>query len=249
MPVLIRRLGVRAAAGEQVEDLRGRLAATKAALRDIDALVEADWTRDDSGDRVGRSTSTANAAWPPARASSTTARTTRTARSPGSRCSKAFLPPNAASCCACATTASYPMSVKLHPARARPRRVTVGDLGAGPPIERACPHAREPPGSRNRPCGRVLTRNGRSTSSISPRRLSGWRGEARLVARRSRRLTDPPCRSPTGRAGRRSSATHSSGFGVLILRRYSGGQRNTRPPSGPLASPTSRNRAMKSAKS
>jgi len=52
MPALIRRLGVRAADSEQEEDLRGRLAATKAALREIEALAEEDWTRDDAVDRL-----------------------------------------------------------------------------------------------------------------------------------------------------------------------------------------------------
>jgi Na+/H+ antiporter len=53
LPALIDRLGVSGADGdENEEELRARLRATKAALREIDTLAEQTWTRDDSVRRL-----------------------------------------------------------------------------------------------------------------------------------------------------------------------------------------------------
>jgi CPA1 family monovalent cation:H+ antiporter len=53
LPVLIRRLGLSGADSSAEEDeLRARLSATKAALRQIDALADQEWTRDDSVQRL-----------------------------------------------------------------------------------------------------------------------------------------------------------------------------------------------------
>jgi Na+/H+ antiporter len=54
LPPLIRRLGVTQDAGEEDEELRARMTATKAALAQIDALAGEDWTRDDSVERLRR---------------------------------------------------------------------------------------------------------------------------------------------------------------------------------------------------
>ncbi|MDQ6914363.1 MAG: Na+/H+ antiporter [Actinomycetota bacterium] len=54
LPALIRRLGVTTDGGEDEEELRGRLTATKAALAEIDELAGEDWTRDDTVDRLRR---------------------------------------------------------------------------------------------------------------------------------------------------------------------------------------------------
>jgi monovalent cation/hydrogen antiporter len=54
LPAVIRRLGVTADDSESDEELRARLIATKAALAQIDALAEEEWTRDDSVDRMRR---------------------------------------------------------------------------------------------------------------------------------------------------------------------------------------------------
>jgi monovalent cation/hydrogen antiporter len=52
MPALIRRLGVRAEGADETEELRGRLRATDAALARLDQLAEADWTREDTVERL-----------------------------------------------------------------------------------------------------------------------------------------------------------------------------------------------------
>src|SRR3954469_11739597 len=52
LPVLIRKLGVVADDGEGDEELRARLTATKAALDQIDALKQEEWTRDETADRM-----------------------------------------------------------------------------------------------------------------------------------------------------------------------------------------------------
>jgi CPA1 family monovalent cation:H+ antiporter len=52
LPALIRRLGVVRHGEEDAEELRARLAATKAALAQIDELADADWTRDDTIERM-----------------------------------------------------------------------------------------------------------------------------------------------------------------------------------------------------
>jgi CPA1 family monovalent cation:H+ antiporter len=52
LPVLIRRLPVGDDGGESGEELRARLLATKAALGEIDALAEEEWTRDDTVERM-----------------------------------------------------------------------------------------------------------------------------------------------------------------------------------------------------
>ena len=54
LPAVIRALGVTADESESDEELRARLIATKAALAQIDALAEEEWTRDDSVDRMRR---------------------------------------------------------------------------------------------------------------------------------------------------------------------------------------------------
>ena len=55
LPVLIRRLGITHDAAEDKEEVRARLVATKAALAQIDELADADWTREDTIDRMRRS--------------------------------------------------------------------------------------------------------------------------------------------------------------------------------------------------
>jgi CPA1 family monovalent cation:H+ antiporter len=52
LPALIRRLGVARGPEEDAEELRARLAATKAALAEIDELAGEDWTRDDTIERM-----------------------------------------------------------------------------------------------------------------------------------------------------------------------------------------------------
>jgi Na+/H+ antiporter len=54
LPGLIRRLGIVSDGAEQEEEVRARLAATKAALAQLDELAEQDWTRDDTIDRLRR---------------------------------------------------------------------------------------------------------------------------------------------------------------------------------------------------
>ena len=54
LPVLIRRLGVTSDGEEEAEEVRARLVATKAALAQINELAGADWTRDDTIDRMRR---------------------------------------------------------------------------------------------------------------------------------------------------------------------------------------------------
>jgi len=52
LPWLIRRLGVRDDGEEEREELRARLAAARAALERLDELARADWTRDDTVERL-----------------------------------------------------------------------------------------------------------------------------------------------------------------------------------------------------
>jgi CPA1 family monovalent cation:H+ antiporter len=52
LPALIRRAGVSDGGAEADEEMRARLAATKAALKQIDVLAEEDWTRDDTIERM-----------------------------------------------------------------------------------------------------------------------------------------------------------------------------------------------------
>jgi CPA1 family monovalent cation:H+ antiporter len=53
LPMLIRRLGVREdSAEEENEEIRARLVASRAALERLDELVEEEWTRDDTIERV-----------------------------------------------------------------------------------------------------------------------------------------------------------------------------------------------------
>ena len=52
LPTLIRRLGITDGGEAENEELKARLAATKAALAQIDALRAEDWTRDDTLDRL-----------------------------------------------------------------------------------------------------------------------------------------------------------------------------------------------------
>jgi CPA1 family monovalent cation:H+ antiporter len=52
LPLLIRGLGIADDDGDAQEELRARLTATKAALAQIDALREEDWTREDTLDRM-----------------------------------------------------------------------------------------------------------------------------------------------------------------------------------------------------
>jgi len=54
LPALIRRLGVTRDGEEDAEEVRARLVATKAALAQIDQLADADWTREDTIDRMRR---------------------------------------------------------------------------------------------------------------------------------------------------------------------------------------------------
>jgi CPA1 family monovalent cation:H+ antiporter len=52
LPGLIRRLGIVRGSDEDAEELHARLAAVKAALAQIDELASADWTRDDTIERM-----------------------------------------------------------------------------------------------------------------------------------------------------------------------------------------------------
>jgi CPA1 family monovalent cation:H+ antiporter len=52
LPSLIRRLGVSDGGADADEELRARLVATKAAIRQIDALASEDWTRDETVQRM-----------------------------------------------------------------------------------------------------------------------------------------------------------------------------------------------------
>jgi CPA1 family monovalent cation:H+ antiporter len=52
LPLLIRRLGITGDGSEDAEELRARLAATKAALAHIDTLGAEEWTRDDTVERM-----------------------------------------------------------------------------------------------------------------------------------------------------------------------------------------------------
>jgi monovalent cation/hydrogen antiporter len=52
LPALIRRLGVVRDGSEDAEEVRARLVATKAALAEIDELAAADWTRDETIERM-----------------------------------------------------------------------------------------------------------------------------------------------------------------------------------------------------
>lgn len=52
LPVLIHRLGVTADGEDEREDLRARLAATRAALAQLDVLVDEDWTREETIERM-----------------------------------------------------------------------------------------------------------------------------------------------------------------------------------------------------
>ncbi|MEA2353819.1 MAG: monovalent cation/hydrogen antiporter [Thermoleophilaceae bacterium] len=52
LPALIRRTGIHADEAEDHEELRARLAATKAALAHIEELADEDWTRDDTIERM-----------------------------------------------------------------------------------------------------------------------------------------------------------------------------------------------------
>ena len=54
LPALIRALRVTSDGTDREEELRARLAATQAALEQIDALAEEDWTRDDTVERMRR---------------------------------------------------------------------------------------------------------------------------------------------------------------------------------------------------
>jgi CPA1 family monovalent cation:H+ antiporter len=54
LPVLIRRLRISRDGEEEAEEVRARLVATEAALAQLDELADADWTRDDSIDRMRR---------------------------------------------------------------------------------------------------------------------------------------------------------------------------------------------------
>jgi CPA1 family monovalent cation:H+ antiporter len=54
LPALIRRLGVTRDGSEDAEEVHARLVATKAALAQIDELAEAEWTREDTIDRMRR---------------------------------------------------------------------------------------------------------------------------------------------------------------------------------------------------
>jgi CPA1 family monovalent cation:H+ antiporter len=54
LPALIRAMRVAADGTEQEEELRARLEATRAALEQIDALEQEEWTRDDTVERMRR---------------------------------------------------------------------------------------------------------------------------------------------------------------------------------------------------
>jgi CPA1 family monovalent cation:H+ antiporter len=52
LPALIRRLQISDGGADADEELRARLVATKAALAQIDALADEDWTRDETVERM-----------------------------------------------------------------------------------------------------------------------------------------------------------------------------------------------------
>jgi len=52
LPTLIRRLGISFDGTEVDEDVRARLVATKAAIAQIDALADQEWTRDETVQRM-----------------------------------------------------------------------------------------------------------------------------------------------------------------------------------------------------
>lgn len=52
LPTLIRKLGITDGGEAETEELKARLGATKAALAQIDALAQEDWTRDDTMERM-----------------------------------------------------------------------------------------------------------------------------------------------------------------------------------------------------
>jgi Na+/H+ antiporter len=52
LPVLIRRLGVTDGGADENEEIRARLVATKAAIAQIDALVDEEWTRNETLERM-----------------------------------------------------------------------------------------------------------------------------------------------------------------------------------------------------
>ena len=54
LPAVMRRLGVTRDGSEDAEEVRARLVATKAALAQIDELADADWTREDTIERMRR---------------------------------------------------------------------------------------------------------------------------------------------------------------------------------------------------
>ena len=54
MPALIRRLGVTDGGADADEEVRARLVATKAALRELDMLAGEEWTRDETVERLHR---------------------------------------------------------------------------------------------------------------------------------------------------------------------------------------------------
>ncbi len=54
LPALVRRLGVSDGGADAGEEVRARLVAAKAALRELDALASEDWTREETIDRLRR---------------------------------------------------------------------------------------------------------------------------------------------------------------------------------------------------
>src|SRR5205807_7586158 len=52
LPWLIRTLGLTPADGEEMEEIRARLVATKAALAQLDELEQEEWTREDTIERL-----------------------------------------------------------------------------------------------------------------------------------------------------------------------------------------------------
>jgi CPA1 family monovalent cation:H+ antiporter len=52
LPLVIRRLGIHDDGADEREDLAGRRAATEAALAMLDELADAEWTRDDTVERM-----------------------------------------------------------------------------------------------------------------------------------------------------------------------------------------------------
>jgi Na+/H+ antiporter len=54
LPALIRRLGVSEGGADANEEIRARLVATKAALQELDALADEDWTREETVERLRR---------------------------------------------------------------------------------------------------------------------------------------------------------------------------------------------------